>query len=197
MPDQALYDGYLATTRQGHGTLSSASSCHDYDTRQPGIYSSRPRQILATRPVRHQYTRRGTTSTSESVKMVPNAPEASRTSVSDHLRLTDEPGDFKSDCIAAHTHEKVKETLNSELEDSSSHTEWANSSPDDRMEQQPRTPRIRRLKTPELVPLHDGDRFCDCCTCSEVRYQKGRVKMDRQSEYLLLLCFVSNDGCGS
>lgn len=48
----------------------------------------------------------------------------------------------------------------------------------------PATPRLGRLKTPELEPIKASRSFCTCCQASEVGYQRGREKMDAQREFV-------------
>lgn len=48
----------------------------------------------------------------------------------------------------------------------------------------PTRPQLRRLQTPELVPVKNQERFCTCCPKSETAYQFGREKMDVQRMFV-------------
>lgn len=50
----------------------------------------------------------------------------------------------------------------------------------------PKTPRAKRLRTPDLPELEhvaESSRFCSCCVRKDLGYQEGRAKMDSQREF--------------
>lgn len=183
MSDHASSNGYLATAaRQGRGPLSSPCTCRDYHTHQSKPCSFRPKQRLAAYPRCHQYGRRRPTDPSEDLILLAHAPESSWTSPPGHLRLADTRQSFANDPTPAMMSRRVKTTPSSGSRGGQKSLEWTKLSQDDEVGQQPRTPQIRRLKTPELMPLHNSGQFCSCHSCSEFRYRKDRAKMDWQRE---------------
>lgn len=180
MSDQAASTGDLTRTGWRHGTRSSSHTCHDYHAYQPGHGSSRPRHPLPSDPMRQETARSGTSTSEDGTAF--HTYEYSWAPPPGHLRLTDAPRDTAHHPTTARIHKKSEKSPQSEPNDNSKLLEWADPGQYKRMEQPQRTPQIRRLRTPDLEPLHDSARFCNCLSCGEVRYQEGRAKMDSQRE---------------
>lgn len=183
MSDQAASTGYLTGACWGNGKLPFPHTCRGHHTH----CSSRSRQPRPIHQMRQEYSRGGT-STSRNGTLV-HAYEDYWASPSGHLRMTDTPRDAAHNHTTAKTFGKSDRNFQSEPKDNQKFLEWAGPSQYEQTEQPPRTPQIRRLKTPELEPLHYSGRFCDCASCGEVRYQKGRAKMDSQRECMPSLSF--------
>lgn len=181
MSEQASSTGYSAGERWGLETFRSSSFYREYPTHQPGLCWPRPKQPLPSRPRLHDHGRSGRTTASESGTLV-HAQGHAWMSPSGHSRRIDAPGNLTYNHTAATTPKRTDRSPPSEFAARPRLLEWTDPSQRDGVQQPPRTPQIRRLPTPELEPPHCGDRFCDCQSCGEVKYQKGREKMDGQRE---------------